>query len=496
MNFKLTIIFLACIFFVIKQSSAQTIDLIHGDLKSDGDGVKKFGDGPHFRQGNIDILGDLILVYQAERRFEVIGHAKIIQGSTTITSQTLTYFGGTKEGKFRQNVKVLDNGTVLETEFLDFNAETSQGHFYNGGKVVDSASILTCKTGYFYSAEKLYFFKDDVVLTNDKYVMHSDTLKYQTVKKIAYVFGPTTITSKTDYIYCENGWYDTQNDIAQFNKKAILKNNKQQLTGDSLYYDRQKGIGKSFTNVMLWDSTENIYVSGGYAVYYQKPEKALIYKNALFRQVSNLKDTLYLHADTLRSDYNEKGNYKTIKAYRRAQMFRADFQSRCDSLFYSFQDSTIKFYVKPILWANENQITGDSIRFYTKNNKPSRVEIDKTAIIASEESPKMYNQIKGLGMTGYFTKSELTKLTVNSNANSLYYARDKKDLIGLNKVECGKMSIYFKDRKLQRIMFHSKPVASLIPLSELKVGENTLEGFTWFDAVRPKKWTDIFTWKK
>ncbi len=34
--------------------------------------------------------------------------------------------------------------------------------------------------GYYYTKEKLFFFKDSVVVVNPDYTMYSDTLKYNT----------------------------------------------------------------------------------------------------------------------------------------------------------------------------------------------------------------------------------------------------------------------------------------------------------------------------
>ena len=81
------------------------------------------------------------------------------------------------------------------------------------------------------------------MLKNPNYTTECDTLKYNTEKEIAYFFGPTTITSKENIIYCENGWYDTRSDISQFNKNAYLWSDDQKLSGDSLYYNRKKGYG-------------------------------------------------------------------------------------------------------------------------------------------------------------------------------------------------------------------------------------------------------------
>ena len=69
-----------------------------------------------------------------------------------------------------------------------------------------------------------FSFKKNVVLNNPQYIVNCDTLKYNTFSKVAYFLGPTTIKSTREYniIKCENGWYDTDKDISQFNKNAVI----------------------------------------------------------------------------------------------------------------------------------------------------------------------------------------------------------------------------------------------------------------------------------
>jgi hypothetical protein len=83
-----------------------------------------------------------------------------------------------------------------------------------------------------------------VKLVNPEYVMRSDTLVYNTLTEVAYFHGPTSIVSDQNTILCENGWYDTRNDIARFSRNAFISSNEHSITGDTLYYDRVQGIWK------------------------------------------------------------------------------------------------------------------------------------------------------------------------------------------------------------------------------------------------------------
>ncbi len=118
--------------------------------------------------------------------------------------------------------------------------------------------------GFNFADEKNFFFRGDVELLNPQYVMNSDTLRYNTLSETAYFFGPTTIVSDENTIFCRNGWYDTKNDIARFSKDAWFTNGEQYLSGDSLFYDRNKGYGNAIRNVLLKDSVQQTLVTGSF----------------------------------------------------------------------------------------------------------------------------------------------------------------------------------------------------------------------------------------
>ena len=82
-------------------------------------------------------------------------------------------------------------------------------------------------------------------------------MNYNSKNEISYFFWPFIYISNNKTIYCENGWYDTKNNNAQFKKNVILQV-KNKLSGDSLYYNEKLGYGRVLNNVKLFDTIENI----------------------------------------------------------------------------------------------------------------------------------------------------------------------------------------------------------------------------------------------
>jgi len=323
--------------------------------------------------------------------------------------------------------------------------------------------------------------------------MYSDTLKYNTISKIAYFLGPTDIISEENFIYCENGWYDTDKNISQFNKNAFLRNKEKILKGDSIYYERETGLGKAFINVELIDTAQNLILMGNKAIYEEVSEYAMITDRALMIQVENT-DSLFIHADTLQTAADTIPDKKLIKAYRHVKIYRHDLQGKCDSLVYAENDSAFSFFGEPVLWSEENQLTADFIAIKMRESALYRIDMISSAFIISREDTSRFNQIKGRDMQGWFKNNQLHLIDVNGNGQTIYYAEDKGELQGVNKAESANLKIYLKDKKVDKINFMTKPDATYYPLEKFPPASSKLENFKWLEEYRPLNRYDVFRW--
>ena len=83
-------------------------------------------------------------------------------------------------------------------------------------------------------------------------------------------------------------------------------------------------------NVKIHDFENKIIVTGKNANYNDVKEIATVTDSALFMIYSE-KDTLFLHADTLRTIPDTVEDEKLILAYYGVRFYRSDIQGVCDS---------------------------------------------------------------------------------------------------------------------------------------------------------------------
>lgn len=437
---------------------------------------------------------DSAYFFENANNIEAFGSIRIkVSDTLNIYGDKIIYNGNTRIADLSGKVKLVDKQSVLQTDHLIYDRNTNVSYYNSGAKITNKENKLTSKIGYYYTSRKEFLFKKNVVLTNPDYIMNCDTLLYNTITRTSFFKGPTTIKGKENFIYCENGWYNTNLDISQFNKNAYFISVSRIIKGDSLYYDRNKGIGKAFRNVSITDTLKNISIKGNKAIYQEKSGFAMMTDSA-YSISADKTDSLFLHADTLYATFDTASREtRDLFAYHGARFFRTNFQGQCDSLVYSYADSTLCLYEQPVVWSESYQLTADSIRVWIHGQEPDSMMLYNISFIIAKKDSLEFDQVKGKNMRGYFKNSELVRVKVLSNAETIYYAKeDDGTMIGINFAASSEMIILLKDKKIDRINYLNAPDAVLRPETEVVKEERILKGFKWMEERRPVSPMDIF----
>jgi lipopolysaccharide export system protein LptA len=437
---------------------------------------------------------DSAYFFEGADRMEAYSNVRIISDSVIVSGNRLSYDGKNKIADIIGNVRLKDPSSTLTTSQLKYNLQSKEAIYTTGGKIISNKekNQLTSVFGQYKSAKRMFYFRKNVKLINPDYTMDCDSLQYNTTTETAYFTGPTWIRSDENTIYCENGFYNTKKDNSEFGKNAKINSKGQEIMGDEIRYDRKKRIGKARKNVSIKDSVNQVILTGNYADYFEKEQVVLMTDSAAMQKIFG-KDTLYLHGDTLRSVADTIAKKRTFYAFHHVRFFKKDFQGKCDSLTYSEKDSLMRLFGNPVLWNEANQLLGDSVYIQLANNELNTLYLKNAAFIISEVDSLNYNQIKGRDITGQFVNSELKKVFVKGNGQSIYFASDEKGkYIGINRADCSDMLIYLDSNEVSKITFLKKPDAKLIPVNKISPKELQLRGFKWFGALRPRKKEDIF----
>ena len=437
---------------------------------------------------------DSAYFYEASNSLDAFGHVKMQQGDTLFVYADVLYYSGLDElAQLRHNVRMINRDVTLYTDSLDYDMRNNLGYYFEGGKIVDSQNELSSVYGQYEPNTKNAEFLYDVELVNEKYVMSTDTLHYNTASHIADILGNTRIVSDSNVIYSRKGWYNTSIENSKlFERSLIVTKNGQTITGDTLYYDRTTGKGEAFGNIVLTDSVRSSILDGDYGFHNEKDNTSFCTGRARAREFSQ-GDTLHLHADTLRT-FLDSDSLRVLLAYNRVRFFRHDVQGVCDSMSFAQKDSLLNMYRHSVVWSGERQISGNEINVHLNDSAVDWATLPDFGFIAEHIGDVYYNQLSSKSMKAYFINKELRQLDADGNVLILTYPMENDSTYNkLINAEGSFLVVKLKPKQqLDRMTLWPDVNGRAVPLFLARKTYLYLEVFNWYDSLRPLTPNDIF----
>ena len=159
---------------------------------------------------------------------------------------------------------------------------------------------------------------------------------------------------------------------------------------------------------------------------------------------------------------------------------------RCDSLFYSVDDSLITLFEKPILWFDEYQVFSDTISIKYFDKKIDKLFLESKPMIISKHDSLEFNQIKGKKMIGNFNKNKLSSIDVIGNGQSIYYLNEEEKTIAMNYIESSEIKLIFKNKKIDNVNYEVVPKSITTPIQKINEDKKFLKDFSWRISEKPE----------
>ena len=472
------------------------------------------------KQGTSLFDCDSCVINSNTNTFEAWGHVHINDADTTnIYSNHLLYFTKKKIAYLDGAVRMTDGKGTLSTPDLEYDMNTNIGIYKHGGTLVRDKTVVTSQEGYYYADLKDVYFKRNVVLKDPAYYLKSDSLLVNSDTRVARFIADTYIRDSTGrVIETSEGFYNLNTGAAEFGGHAKITDKGLRVSANRILVDDSTQITHAIGRVVVVDSVQQTTIIAGEMFRDGKKDALLAVKKPLMI-IKQDNDSIYITADTLfsahlsdlygRRDSLVKDTLRGTKvvssterrdsadryfeAYRHVRVFSDSTQAVCDSLFYSFQDSTFRMYYDPVVWARNSQVTGDTLYLHTKNRKADRFEVIDKAFMINESGPGAYNQVKSSRMDGFFLDGNIDSVRARGFAECIYFIQDEDSAYsGINQSKSDIIDIYFNKQELQKVVFRSAVSGTIWPIRQKTPGEMRLEGFRWLEARRPKTKYELF----
>lgn len=437
--------------------------------------------------------------FKDENYVKAFGNVQMNQGDTITMNSRYAEYNGNEELAYATGDVILRSPeSTLTTDTVYFDKKNQQAFYNSFGTIRNKENTLKSKSGRYYIDQKKYNFTTAVTVTNPDSNIKTNNLDYYENSGHAYVFGPSTIINKGNVIYTENGFYDTTNNIGKLSKNSKISLDNKIIEGDDLYYDRNRNYSRGINNVKITDTINNVIATGHYAELYRnaatQKDSMILTKKALVKTLVE-KDTMYMHGKKIIVS-GPKDN-RVIRAFNNVRFYKTDMSGKCDSLWSNNKSELTKLIRRPILWNNDNQMTGD-VMHLIGNNKTEQLDslkvLNNAFIIQKDSLSKNgFNQIKGQNLYGKFFNNRLKEVDFVKNAEVIYYMyNDANEFIGINKTVCSKINLELEENKIDAITFFTKTDSHIYPESEFPENARKLRGFLWRGDERILSKDDIF----
>lgn len=456
-----------------------------------------------FRKGDMFMYCDSARFDESTSTLNAFNNVRMRQGDTLFVYADELYYDGVRElAELRaypgKKVRLINRDVSLNTDVFFYDLYQNVGYYETGGVLRDKRNTLRSEQGFYYPSSKDAYFYYNVKLTGprrgDTLRMLTDSLTYNTATNIARLIAPTEIINKDGEITSSSGRYDTRSGLADlFGRSSVHTRQGNTLTGDTLIYDRAKGRGEAFGNMILTDSARQSCLKGNYGFYNELTDSAFVTGRALAMEYSK-GDTLYVHADTIEA-YMEADSMRVSNFYHGVRFYRSDVQGLCDSMSIVERDSVLYMYYHPVLWNGDKQLAGNVVYLHVNDSAADWARLPETGVMSQHILEDCYNQLAGNDVTVWLADTTVSRMYIDGNVQVILFPMENDSTYNkFNFTESSYLDARFTNGDIDTLRMWPQTSGKVTPLYLAKKSAYFLPKFKWYESLRPKEPGDVFVY--
>ncbi len=421
-------------------------------------------------------------IYSSNGTYDLKNGQAFFGNRTVIKDSTRTYVADNSAYDEKTGIAQLEGNAVIK--------DSVNGYSVLGGQIYlnknDNSFLATRKPilifkgeaadSTFIAADTLFSGVDKVDKDGKRIVVKKDTLKKETV-----------ISLKDSAVVIRDIKDDTVKTRKPFQGDSVR--NKMLAARNAL-----PNLKDSIASAMKTNKTDTSLTSPLAAI-----GDSLVVRKVMMDSLSGLtgrSDSLLVRDTSAKKAARDPAD-TTIRyfiAFHNVRIFNDSLQSVCDSLYYTSEDSIFRLFKDPLVFSNNSQIAGDTIYLFTKNKKAERVYVFENGIVINKANEKMFNQVGGRTINGYFVDGQIDYVRAKgSPAESVFYPQDDDSAyIGMNRSKGDLIDVYFLDKAIHRVKFFNDVDGTLYPMRQIPEDQKYLRNYEWLDKRRPKSKFELF----
>jgi lipopolysaccharide export system protein LptA len=275
------------------------------------------------------------------------------------------------------------------------------------------------------------------------------------------------LTTKHIVLTADLGDYYTEENKAIFRNHVRVKDESSTIVCDELTYYEKRRESIAVKNVRVLNPGNNLTLYGDHLVHSDSLQYSRMTEQPYVMQIDTASngdiDTLEVRSIVMESYNDSTGR---LFATDSVQIVKGKLAARCALAKYFRTQGVMDLTVDPVVWYDDNQLTGDSISLFLENGKLNRAHVRGRAFAVSPSDslfPLRSNQLSGQRMVFSFADSKLRRVDVEQNAISLYFMYDGKEPNGVNRTSGDFISMTFAAGKPEVIRVRKGVEGSYAP---------------------------------
>lgn len=364
-------------------------------------------------------------------------------------------------------------------------------------RFIEATTTVDCDTAIQFLLSRKIRLVGNIVIVRDTVTIRGEEGFYFPDERKSLLETNVSLTDQQVLLKSQKGLYLSDTKTAYFSQNVSLKDTANLIFSDSLVYNRNEARAIVLGNVVVINPTDNIVITGGYGEHFTNEKRSFITENAVLTKIDTASsgeiDTLVIRSRRMESFRSELDTLPRIDITDSVRIRRGVLRSRSNQARYLLQKKMILLYDNPIVWYENNQLTGDSIvvelREEGRRNRIDKMFIYRRAFLASKDSldksGRKFNQISGENMVIAFNEnSQIERADVFKQSRSLYYTFDDGKPKGANLTSGDEITVYFQNNQIQSITFRGAIEGAQYPERLIQRVQN-LPNFQWRDSEKP-----------
>lgn len=235
---------------------------------------------------------------------------------------------------------------------------------------------------------------------------------------------------------------------------VLLQTKNKELYADELIYDQKREFASAKGHIRIVDLIENAELLGHVGSYDRISDYSKIEVDPILVMIDSLSgDTL-----TVRGLVMEAwGQTQRFLATDSVMIEKKELKAICRKALYDSQAEKLYLRLSPVVWQNEQRMSGDSIDIQLNGVDFGGGVIRGRAEVLTVDSTRE-DRLKGQIIELIASQDTMRKIIVSAQASSLYHIKDQETgEEGINSVEGDRIEMTFEQGELERIKVTSLP---------------------------------------